>query len=85
MAKATDTKPEVKTEETKATDVVNAAHSAPVTPTKTKWLVSVNCPTPLEKNPLIVPAVSAEQAWAKFCKANGISGTDHPKKIEPAE
>jgi len=97
MAKATDTKPEtkpevkpeVKPEDTKATDTkpetTATPAAAPVVPTKSKWLVAVKCPTPLERNPLIVPATNAEQAWAKFCKANGIGGTDHPKTIEPAE
>lgn len=46
------------------------------------WKVSVNCPTPLARNPAIVNAFDETGAWSVFCAMNGISGTDHQKSIE---
>lgn len=48
------------------------------------YTVHLKCPTPLAKNPARVAAVSEDEAWAKFCELNGISGSDHPREITRA-
>lgn len=50
-----------------------------------EWLVEVNCPTPLARNPVKVRAFDEDGAWSVFCGMNGISDTVHPKTITKAE
>lgn len=49
------------------------------------YTVTLACPTPLAHNPMTVQAESAEAAWDAFMRANGISGSDHERIIEPAK
>ena len=47
-----------------------------------RYRVTVDCPTPLAANPLLVEAETEQEAWRQFCLANGIAGTDRPVTIE---
>lgn len=38
--------------------------------------------TPLTINPMTVEAETGDEAWQKFCDANGISGSRHERTIE---
>lgn len=49
-----------------------------VQPATPKWMVSLNCPTPLAHRVLEVEANTQEEAKAKFLAANGISDSRHP-------
>jgi len=47
-----------------------------------KFMVRLNCPTPLLYKSLEVAADSDDEAKQKFCEANGISGSVHPWDIK---
>jgi len=47
----------------------------------TRFRVALLCPTPLEHPELDLDAANEKEAWQKFCAANGISDSDHPKTI----
>ena len=49
------------------------------------YTVRCSCPTPLENNPFHCEAESEDEAVSKFYAANGITGTDHPISVIPAE
>lgn len=51
--------------------------AAAATPKGPLWRVSLDCPTPIEHRTLDVEAGSQDEAKAKFCKANGISDSEH--------
>ena len=46
-----------------------------------RFRVTLNCPTPIAFPELDVDAVDEIEAWEKFCAANGISHSDHPRTI----
>jgi len=45
--------------------------------------VQLLCPTPLLENPLEIEIADPAEAQKEFCRINGISGSEHPWKIEP--
>jgi len=47
-----------------------------------KYRVHLNCPTPIEFRILDVEAKDEQEAWKKYCEANGISDSVHEKTIE---
>jgi hypothetical protein len=47
-----------------------------------KWIVSCECPTPLNAKTLEVEADSEDEALEVFKSHNGLSGTDHPITIQ---
>jgi hypothetical protein len=53
----------------------------PAVPTLYRYLVSLNCPTPLEFPELELEAESKEDAWRQFCALNGITDSEHPRTI----
>lgn len=46
-----------------------------------QFVVSLNAPTPLTINPMTVDADSADEAWRKFCNANGICSSKCERTI----
>ena len=48
-----------------------------------RYLVTLKCPTPVAFPELEVEAASADEAWQKFCAANRITGSEHPRTIVP--
>ena len=48
-----------------------------------RFRVTLNCPTPVAHPELEVEAEDEAAAWKQFCTANGISSSDHPRKIVP--
>ncbi|MBS0265647.1 MAG: hypothetical protein JSS02_27190 [Planctomycetes bacterium] len=52
-------------------------------PARSRFQVSLHCPTPLTHPTLELTATSADDAWAQFCAANGISNSEHPREIRP--
>ena len=48
-----------------------------------RFRVTLQCPTPVAHPELDVEADDETAAWNKFCAANGISGSDHPRQIVP--
>lgn len=47
-----------------------------------RYRVSLRCPTPLQFSTLEVEAAHEDDARAKFCAANGISGSSHEWQIQ---
>lgn len=65
-----------------AQEPATAKAEAPAIPVA--YTVHLKCLTPLANNPARIAAVSEDEAWAKFCELNGISGSDHPREITRA-
>jgi hypothetical protein len=63
----------------------NVLPNPPAPGAKTPWgyRVTLQCPTPIANNGIEITAKSETEAWAKFCDRNGITGSEHPKQIEP--
>ena len=54
--------------------------SAPA-PRGTRYRVALQCPTPIPHPVLEVEADDDDEAWQKFCAANGISDSEHKRTI----
>jgi hypothetical protein len=52
-------------------------------PAPMRFHVTLTCPTPLAFPELEVEAATKDEAWQKFCAANGISDSEHLRKIVP--
>ncbi len=51
-------------------------------PVLNQYVVTLQCPTPLQFHTLTVEAVNEAEAQAKFFEANNISGSSHDIKIQ---
>ncbi len=59
------------------------ADGSPQSAAPSRFRVSLHCPTPIPHPQLEVEAVDDDEAWQKFCAANGISGSEHERAIVP--
>jgi len=66
-----------------AEPVPSPASSAQAAAGVPRFRVTLQCPTPVASPELDVDALDEADAWNKFCAANGISGSDHPRTIVP--
>lgn len=48
-----------------------------------RFRVTLHCPTPIPHPQLEVEAADGDEAWRKFCAANGISDSEHERTIVP--
>jgi hypothetical protein len=50
-------------------------------PVRSRFRVTLECPTPLVCAELEVEAADESAAWREFCAANNISDSEHPRTI----
>lgn len=67
---------------TNAATVVEAGTATAALP---RFKVELMCPTPITHKSLVVEASHGEEAWAKFMAANGISGSEHERRVTPTD
>lgn len=65
------------------TNAATAVKAGPVSAALPRFMVRLDCPTPLLYRSLVIEAETDEAAWAKFMAINGISGSTHARSIEP--
>lgn len=65
------------------TNAATAVKAGPVSAALPRFMVRLDCPTPLLYRSLVLEAATDEEAWAKFMSLNGISGSSHTRTIEP--
>ena len=71
----TDSPPNPVSACTEAAELVDPA------PARARFRVALQCPTPIPHPELEVEAADDGEAWQKFCAANGISDSEHPRTI----
>lgn len=77
MAKQKDSRSEV----AQAPPPQGVEEASTFQPALPRYRVELNCPTPILHRSLEVEAAGEDAAKAEFCKANNISGSNHPWKI----
>jgi len=62
-------------------DTELAMNTAPALAVSTRFRVTLHCPTPVAHPELEVEAEDEAAAWRQFCRANGISDSEHKRTI----
>lgn len=64
-------------------NAATAVKAGPASVALPRFMVRLDCPTPLLYRSLVLESATDEEAWAKFMSLNGISGSSHTRTIEP--